>query len=152
MNFLGSRQERWEIVVVDDGSADRTSACIHERFGDQSAVRVLRNEWNHGKGFAVRAGVLASRGSRALLSDADLATPIAELAKLERHAEAGFGFPTRGVLITVSALQRAAERSGPRETPDEDVRTLRPAPGRTPASAFPGPSPVKATRARDTNR
>ena len=90
VNFLGSRREHWEIVVVDDGSADRTSACIHERFGDQSAVRVLRYESNHGKGFAVRAGALASRGSRVLLSDADLATPIAELAKLERHAEAGF--------------------------------------------------------------
>jgi dolichyl-phosphate beta-glucosyltransferase len=75
VNFLGSREEHWEIVVVDDGSADRTSACIHERFGDQSAVRVLRYESNHGKGFAVRAGALASRGSRVLLSDADLATP-----------------------------------------------------------------------------
>jgi dolichyl-phosphate beta-glucosyltransferase len=88
-SFLDGRQQPWEVVVVDDGSSDRTSACVRERFGKRSEVRVQRNESNHGKGFAVREGVLASRGDRVLFSDADLSTPIAELAKLERHADAG---------------------------------------------------------------
>jgi dolichyl-phosphate beta-glucosyltransferase len=90
VNFLGGRLQPWEVIVVDDGSSDRTSACVRERFGEQSEVRVLRYDSNHGKGFAVREGVLASRGDRVLFSDADLSTPIAELAKLERHTETGF--------------------------------------------------------------
>ena len=90
VEFLSGRDRPWEVVVVDDGSVDRTSACVRERFADQPAVRVLRFESNHGKGFAVREGVLASRGEFALFSDADLSTPIEELAKLERHAASGF--------------------------------------------------------------
>jgi dolichyl-phosphate beta-glucosyltransferase len=90
VTFLSGRDRPWEVVVVDDGSVDRTSACVHERFGDQPAVRVLRFESNHGKGFAVREGVLASRGELVLFSDADLSTPIEELNQLERHAASGF--------------------------------------------------------------
>jgi dolichyl-phosphate beta-glucosyltransferase len=90
VEFLSNRDRPWEVVVVDDGSVDRTSACVRERFGDQPTVRVLRFESNHGKGFAVREGILASRGELALFSDADLSTPIEEVAKLERHAESGF--------------------------------------------------------------
>jgi dolichyl-phosphate beta-glucosyltransferase len=90
VEFLSVRERPWEVVVVDDGSADRTSACVRERFGDEPAVRVLRFESNHGKGFAVREGILASRGELVLFSDADLSTPIEELPKLERHAASGF--------------------------------------------------------------
>ena len=90
VNFFGDRQQSWEVVVVDDGSVDRTSACVRERFGEQPEVRLLRYEPNHGKGFAVREGVLASREDLVLFTDADLSTPIAELPKLERQAEAGF--------------------------------------------------------------
>jgi dolichyl-phosphate beta-glucosyltransferase len=90
VDFLSRRDRPWEVVVVDDGSADRTGACVRERFAGQPAVRVLSFESNHGKGFAVCEGILASRGELALFSDADLSTPIEELAKLERHAASGF--------------------------------------------------------------
>ncbi len=90
VEFLSGRDRTWEVVVVDDGSVDRTCACVRERFADQPAVRTLRYESNHGKGFAVCEGVFASRGDLVLFSDADLSTPIEELAKLERHAAAGF--------------------------------------------------------------
>jgi dolichyl-phosphate beta-glucosyltransferase len=90
IGFLEGRGEGWEIVVVDDGSRDQTSAVVRSRFATVAAVRVLRYETNHGKGFAVREGVLASRGELALFSDADLSTPIEELAKLEAKAAEGF--------------------------------------------------------------
>jgi dolichyl-phosphate beta-glucosyltransferase len=89
VGFLERRPE-WEIIVVDDGSADRTSEVVRGRFGDREEVRVLRFESNHGKGFAVREGALASRGELVLFSDADLSTPIEELEKLEAKAAAGF--------------------------------------------------------------
>jgi dolichyl-phosphate beta-glucosyltransferase len=82
LDYLARRGTSYELLVVDDGSRDRTPE-IAAAFADRG-VRVLRHERNRGKGAAVRTGVLASRGDRVLLSDADFSTPITELPKLER--------------------------------------------------------------------
>lgn len=81
VSYLERRGLASEVLVVDDGSRDGTVA-VAEGFAGRG-VRVLRHERNRGKGAAVRTGVLASRGERVLLSDADFSTPIEELAKLE---------------------------------------------------------------------
>jgi dolichyl-phosphate beta-glucosyltransferase len=78
----------WEIIVVDDGSTDRT-AELAEQLGDPR-VRVLRTVGNKGKGHAVRRGVAASSGRWVLYCDADQATPIEELAALRSQLERGF--------------------------------------------------------------
>lgn len=66
-----------EIIVVDDGSADR-SAVIAEKLG----CRVLKHERNMGKGAAVKTGILSARSEMTLVTDADLAAPLTELPKL----------------------------------------------------------------------
>ncbi|WP_329072793.1 dolichyl-phosphate beta-glucosyltransferase [Streptomyces sp. NBC_01429] len=85
------RWGRWELIVVDDGSTDRTAAIAAEAAADEPRVRVLAGDGNHGKGHALRQGVLASRGRRVLLTDADLATPIAELDRLDAQLTADGG-------------------------------------------------------------
>ena len=86
-SYLGSRSLLFEVLVIDDGSEDRT-AEITETFatrGDpECPVRLYRNDRNRGKGHSVRAGMLASKGKYALLTDADLSSPIEEMPKLER--------------------------------------------------------------------
>jgi dolichyl-phosphate beta-glucosyltransferase len=82
VEYLSSRGLSYELLVVDDGSRDRTVE-VAEAFAERG-VRVIRHERNRGKGAAIRTGVLASRGAEVLLSDADASTPIEELEKLER--------------------------------------------------------------------
>lgn len=70
-----------EILVVDDGSADRTSAFAMEWAG-RLPVRSLRLSQNLGKGAACREGMLHATGEYLLLYDADAATPMSQVPKL----------------------------------------------------------------------
>jgi glycosyltransferase involved in cell wall biosynthesis len=88
--FLQERDESWEIVVGDDGSGDETAQVVEAFSADgHPEVRLVRLARNRGKGAALRASVAASRGARVLMMDADLATPIQELALLEAALLAG---------------------------------------------------------------
>jgi len=83
--WLGSRVPRLtaEVLVVDDGSSDRTAAVAEKTAaGLGLAFRVIRLPENRGKGAAVRAGVLEAGGEHVLVTDADLSTPIEEVEKL----------------------------------------------------------------------
>lgn len=88
-DYLDARRTTYEVIVVDDGSRDRTRAVVTEVTADRAAVRLLPLARNAGKGAAVRAGVLATRGHRVLFSDADLSTPIDEVGRLERAIDDG---------------------------------------------------------------
>jgi dolichyl-phosphate beta-glucosyltransferase len=88
--FLSEAQLDGEILVVDDGSRDRTAAIARRVLGADSPHRILRSPPpNHGKGWAVRTGMLAARGERALFSDADLSTPVGESARLFEALDRG---------------------------------------------------------------
>ncbi len=78
----------WELVVVDDGSSDRTTEVAEQSF-THSGSRLLKNPQNLGKGATVRNGMLAARGAYRLFTDADHSTPIEELGKLLRAVEDG---------------------------------------------------------------
>ena len=81
LDYLAQRELEAQIVVVDDGSADRTAQVAADYRG--RGVEVLSYRPNVGKGHAVKTGVLATRGERVLLTDADLSTPIEDVEKLE---------------------------------------------------------------------
>lgn len=87
--YFDGRGEPYEVIVVDDGSADETAARVLEAQAIHQAVRLHRLAENRGKGFAVRAGMRAARGGLRLMADADGATPIAEIKRLETVIQAG---------------------------------------------------------------
>lgn len=76
--YVESKPFLVEIIVVDNGSTDRTV----EVAAQFSQVRLLRNDRNRGKGFTVRHGALEARGKFILFTDADLSTPIEEADRL----------------------------------------------------------------------
>ncbi|MCZ6778231.1 MAG: glycosyltransferase family 2 protein [Acidobacteria bacterium] len=88
--FRGNRLSP-EIVVIDDGSRDATSAVARQFFSVYEGPSLLLvNHRNRGKGYSVRRGILAASGERVLISDADLSTPIEEVyALLERQEQDG---------------------------------------------------------------
>lgn len=77
----GDGTDSYEVVVVDDGSDDGTTQ-VSQRY-EERGVRVVTLAENRGKGAALKAGVLSSRGETVLLCDADLSTPIEDLVRLE---------------------------------------------------------------------
>jgi len=89
VEYFRGRKTAAEIVVVDDGSQDGTSGVVAQVSRRCPEVRLIRLAQNHGKGYAVRTGMVNARGARVLLADADGATPIAELARLEAALTAG---------------------------------------------------------------
>jgi dolichyl-phosphate beta-glucosyltransferase len=72
----------YEVIVVDDGSRDRTADLVEKTACNWPQLRLLRHAENRGKGGAVKTGMLSTRGRLVLFSDADGAAPISEEAKL----------------------------------------------------------------------
>lgn len=89
VRYLDARGTRYELIVVDDGSRDATCPVVAAAAKLYPRLRLVALPSNAGKGAAVRAGVLASRGTSVLFSDADLSTPIEELERLEAALAAG---------------------------------------------------------------
>jgi dolichyl-phosphate beta-glucosyltransferase len=81
--YCRASARRAELIVVDDGSLDRTSAVVNSLASEFPEIRLIRLAENHGKGHAVRSGVVNAQGKLVLFADADGATPLPEIERLE---------------------------------------------------------------------
>jgi dolichyl-phosphate beta-glucosyltransferase len=71
-----------EVLVVNDGSRDRTAQIVKDYAARDPRIHLLENPGNRGKGYAVRHGLTDAIGDWVLFTDADLSAPIEELDKL----------------------------------------------------------------------
>lgn len=90
-SYLETAARAYEVVVVDDGSRDRTRGLVERAQPGWPQLQLIILAHNQGKGAAVRAGMLAGSGRLRLFSDADLSTPLSEMAKLEAAIAGGAG-------------------------------------------------------------
>lgn len=79
-----------EIIVVDDGSTDRTVTVVEDQVKKINNLRIIMNNTNCGKGYSVKNGFLNAKGNFLLFSDADLSSPIKEIEKLLKTMENGY--------------------------------------------------------------
>jgi dolichyl-phosphate beta-glucosyltransferase len=88
--YFARQEYAAEIIVVDDGSTDRTAEKAAEALQGMNQAHILRRCHNRGKGCSVRKGILHATGELVLFSDADLSAPIEELEKFLPWIRAGY--------------------------------------------------------------
>lgn len=87
--FLSTKENQFEIVVVDDGSSDNTAQLVRDYSKAHPNVRVVSYENNRGKGYAVRTGMMEADGEYLIYNDADGSSPIEEIDKLIASIDEG---------------------------------------------------------------
>ncbi len=80
--FLSAQPLRYEILVVDDGSKDKTCDVVEKAIETIPHLSLVRQSPNAGKGAAVRRGMLAARGQIRVMCDADCSMPPEQLPRL----------------------------------------------------------------------
>lgn len=87
--FLSSQSFNAEVIIVENGSADRTLE-IAQGFAERHEIlRVIHTD-ERGKGLAVKRGMLAARGEFRLFADADFSMPVPEINRFLPPALADF--------------------------------------------------------------
>jgi dolichyl-phosphate beta-glucosyltransferase len=87
--YYGGQEYEWDVAVVSDGSKDHTNELVENFAATHPKFKLIAYSPNHGKGFAVRKGILEAPGEWILFCDADLATPQEETEKLLAHMQDG---------------------------------------------------------------
>jgi dolichyl-phosphate beta-glucosyltransferase len=89
-HYLKGKNYTYEIIVVDDGSSDKTAEIACNYALQVPHLQVIHNDENHGKGYVVRQGLLAAQGKYRLFLDADGSTSITHLDAFLPQLEEGY--------------------------------------------------------------
>lgn len=88
-DYLKTVDYSYEVIIVDDGSTDKTAEIIKRLIKDKPNFKLLENE-HGGKALTVISGLLAAKGEIALFTDMDQATPLNQVEKFFPKFEEGF--------------------------------------------------------------
>ena len=86
LKYLRIQNYDYEIILVDDGSEDKTTELVEKEFPE---VKIISYKSNRGKGHAVKTGMESANGNYRIFYDADASTPIEELEKFWQKFEEG---------------------------------------------------------------
>lgn len=88
--YLTKAEYNFELIVVNDGSYDQTLSILKKYQRQFNLIKVITHNFNQGKGFAVRQGILYSKGDYIIYLDAGLCVPLDNIAKGISYLEAGY--------------------------------------------------------------
>jgi glycosyltransferase involved in cell wall biosynthesis len=89
-DYFKGKPQAFEVIVVDDGSSDKTAELVTGLMRELRNVKLSRLNHNQGKGAAVKRGMLEANGEVRLFMDADGSTAISELDKFLPVIQQGF--------------------------------------------------------------
>ncbi len=88
--FLKKQPFEWEIIVVSDGSKDKTAEVVESLKAAVPNLQFIGNRENHGKGYVTRQGMLAASGDARLFMDADNSTTADQALPMLEYMEKGW--------------------------------------------------------------
>jgi dolichyl-phosphate beta-glucosyltransferase len=88
--YLKKQPYKYEIIVVNDGSKDKTAEVVNGLKTKIAGLKLIDNKENHGKGFVVKQGLLAAEGEYRLFMDADNSTSVNQVEKMLPFFKEGF--------------------------------------------------------------
>lgn len=89
-DYLSKQSYDWEVIVVSDGSKDKTVEVTQAFAAMRAGFSVIARMENRGKGYTVREGMLKARGDFRLFTDDDNSTSIEQIEKFWPHLDQGY--------------------------------------------------------------
>ena len=114
-NYLSKQDFSSEIVVVSDGSKDKTAQVVNNLAKLVKNLRLIDNQENHGKGWVVRQGMLEAKGEYRLFMDADNATTIDHFDKMRP-------FLNKGNEIVIGSREKKDARGAHQAVPQSFIK------------------------------
>lgn len=88
--YLKQQSYDYEILVVNDGSKDKTAEVVKGAVAYVANLRLIDNKENHGKGWVVKQGMLEAQGEIRLFTDADNSTSLDQIANFLPYFAQGY--------------------------------------------------------------
>lgn len=90
-DYLSRQSYDYEILVVDNGSTDKTADVVKNSKNEIKGLKYIEGSASRGKGFAVKKGIMAAKGDFRIFIDADNSTSIDQIEKMWPYFEKGYG-------------------------------------------------------------
>lgn len=106
--YLKKQPFAYEVLVVSDGSHDRTGEIVRECARTMKGLVLIDNKENHGKGYVVRQGMLAAQGKFRLFMDADNSVSIEYVEKFLPYFSQGYDVVIASIELTGATIEEHA--------------------------------------------
>jgi dolichyl-phosphate beta-glucosyltransferase len=107
-HYLSKQDYSYEIIVVNDGSTDKTAQIVRKFTNLVKNLKLIDNQENHGKGWVVRQGMLAAQGKYRIYVDADNAISIDQIEGFWPYLKQGYDLVIGSIEVKGAKVEERA--------------------------------------------